>query len=554
MNFMVNESAQKLRGGYYTPPDLADYIARWVMANGAQSVLEPSCGDGVFLDALSALDDVDLRELTAFELEEKEAEKCREKTAAMKGVRSSIQAKDFLQWAITHLSSPKSAPHFDAVVGNPPFIRYQYLPADFQQRAEQMFRLLGLPFTKHTNAWVPFVLACISLLKPGGRLGMVLPTEIIHVAHAQALRTFLGQQCSRLLIVDPEDLWFDGTLQGAVILFAEKKRTRLDHDDGLGIVSVSGRSFLQRDPGAVFDRVPRINGKTVEGKWTPALLTQGERDLLDELKAHRQVHRFDSVADVDVGMVTGANHFFLVDDATLKTNKLAKYAEPMFGRSEHCPGVIYDAEQHASNAVAGYPTHFLRLDEAAAKSSASVRAYIQQGEDQDLHTRYKCRIRKPWYAVPSVYTTSVGMLKRAHDAPRLISNRLGAYCTDTAYRISTHGVEAEKLVFCFINPLTALSAELNGRYYGGGVLELVPSEIERLLLPLPHSVSLDLRALDDSVRTGKMASVLAKQSKIVLGTIGLSVENQDAVLSAWDRLRRRRQRDHDGDDQSITMR
>jgi len=32
--------------------------------------------------------------------------------------------------------------------------------------------------------------------------------------------------------------------------------------------------------------------------------------------------------------------------------------------------------------------------------------------------------------------------------------------------------------------LTALSAELEGRHYGGGVLELVPSEIERLLVPL----------------------------------------------------------------------
>ena len=73
---------------------------------------------------------------------------------------------------------------------------------------------------------------------------MILPSEIIHVLHAQSLRTYLGTSCSRLLIIDPKDIWFDGTLQGAVILFAEKKQTSADHSDGFGIVKVNGREFL----------------------------------------------------------------------------------------------------------------------------------------------------------------------------------------------------------------------------------------------------------------------------------------------------------------------
>ena len=51
MNFMVNETEQKLRGGYYTPLDIATFLARWVQQSGAKIVLEPSCGDGVFLKA-----------------------------------------------------------------------------------------------------------------------------------------------------------------------------------------------------------------------------------------------------------------------------------------------------------------------------------------------------------------------------------------------------------------------------------------------------------------------------------------------------------------------
>ncbi len=43
-------------------------------------------------------------------------------------------------------------------------------------------------------------------------------------------------------------------------------------------------------------------------------------------------------------------------------------------------------------------------------------------------------------------------------------------------------------MFGFLNGLTALTAELEGRHYGGGVLELVPSEIEKLLVPVPSKI------------------------------------------------------------------
>ena len=229
---------------------------------------------------------------------------------------------------------------FDCVVGNPPFIRYQYLPEESQHKAEAIFKMLHLPFTKHTNAWVPFVLASVAMLRPGGRLGMILPAEIIHVMHPQSLRTYLGEVCSRLLVVDPEEIWFDGTLQGAVILFAEKKAHPSDHCEGVGIVKVSGRSFVSEDPARLFNDTARINGKTVEGKWTRALLTPTERHLFDSISENHQVHRFTDIAKVDVGIVTGANKFFLVDDDTVTRYGLSRFAHPMFGRSEHCPGFL----------------------------------------------------------------------------------------------------------------------------------------------------------------------------------------------------------------------
>lgn len=548
MNFIINESEQKLRGGYYTPLDLAAYIARWTLAQKPRHVLEPSCGDGIFIQAITELGRQEGLAFTGFELLDEEAAKARNRAENSHDLKATVNCEDFLQWALLQMASSNQP--FDAVVGNPPFIRYQYLPEDAQQKAEKIFKMLGLPFTKHTNAWVPFVLASIALLKPGGRLGMILPSEIVHVMHAQSLRTFLGTTCSRLLIIDPEEIWFEGTLQGVVILFAEKKETTADHSDGLGIVKVKGREFLKEDPSRLFDLTPRINGKTVVGKWTRALLNHGERQLLDMLCDRPDVHLFDEIAEVNVGIVTGANKFFLVDEETVERYKLQEFAHPMFGRSEHCPGIIYDEQQHLANAEKGKPTNFIWFKEALLKPSKSVREYIEWGEGQELHTRFKCRIRKPWYSVPSVYSTEIGMLKRSHDTPRLIHNRLDAFTTDTAYRIRSKTVSPETLIYCFLNSLTALSAELEGRHYGGGVLELVPSEIEKLLLPIPGKILPELSKLDALVRKLSAVEVLELQNEVVLGGLGLSKAQQGDLLSAWLRLKNRRQRISEDDEVS----
>ena len=170
--------------------------------------------------------------------------------------------------------------------------------------------------------------------------------EIIHVTHAQSLRTYLGTVCRRLVIIDPEELWFSDTLQGAVILMAEKKSSEASAAEGLGIYPVKDREFLRLPPSVVFNKPIPINGKTVRGKWTRALLDLDTRSLFDELTDLAGVHQFKNIAKVDVGIVTGANKFFLVPDSVVEAYGLERWAHPMFGRSEHCPGIIYDQEQH----------------------------------------------------------------------------------------------------------------------------------------------------------------------------------------------------------------
>jgi adenine-specific DNA methylase len=198
VNFKEDQTEQKLRGGYYTPPDLAEFLVRWVAAKSPKSVLEPSCGDGVFFPPIAEL--AGAAKVTGFELDPGEARLAVQAGREAGLAQLTVEPKDFLGWALEAIHSKT---RFDAVLGNPPFVRYQYLPPMFQDRAEAIFDQLGCKFTKHTNAWVPFILASFALLAPGGRLAMVVPAEIVHVTHAQSLRTYLGKNASRLVVVYP---------------------------------------------------------------------------------------------------------------------------------------------------------------------------------------------------------------------------------------------------------------------------------------------------------------------------------------------------------------
>jgi adenine-specific DNA-methyltransferase len=541
MNFKENESATKLRGGYYTDPEIASFLLRWVLQIRPQNILEPSCGDGTFFRSLSCLEMDSVKSIVGFEIDPVEAAKSRDEARSLQNVNIEIHTEDFLGWSLLQFMQPGI---FDAVVGNPPFIRYQYMESSLQARSQKIFESFQLPFTMHTNAWVPFVISSIALLRPGGRLAMVVPAELLHVLHAQSLRTYLTRQCSRVLIFDPEELLFENTLQGAILLLAEKKAEPQSRFLGVGIIPTRTKSFLQDDPETYFCHADYANGETVAGKWMLAFLTKREREILREVAHYPGIYRFDEIADVAVGIVTGANKFFLVPNNVVEYYGLENWAHPMFGRSEHAPGVVYDEATHWKNQETGLPTNFIWFtNERISELPQTVQDYIKFGEAQEIHKRYKCRIREPWYSVPSVYATSIGMLKRCHDFPRLILNKLEAFTTDTAYRVQSKQFNPASLVFSFVNSLTALSAELEGRHYGGGVLELVPSEVRKLIVPIYNVEERVTYHLDSKIRDGTAPeALLAIQDNAILRPIGFDDNDCDALRAAWMRLRSRRQR------------
>lgn len=94
-------------GAYYTPPKVVRFLIDWATA-GQESgdVLDPSCGDGRFIENIPGAFGVDI-DPNAVRLA---SNRCQQQT---------IVHADFFRWA------DSTTKRFSSVVGNPPFIRYQ---------------------------------------------------------------------------------------------------------------------------------------------------------------------------------------------------------------------------------------------------------------------------------------------------------------------------------------------------------------------------------------------------------------------------------------------
>ena len=477
MKFKELESKQKLRGGYYTPLPIAEVLSNWALSNGATTILEPSCGDGIFLEAiykhaLTATQPSTLS-IEAVELIEEEAAKSELFGGKLRDVGAKVQVinHDIFSW----LGNGNAGRKWDAIIGNPPYIRYQYFEKDQREQAEQLFKQANVPFSKRTNAWVPLVIASIMHLAPGGRLAMVLPAELLHIHHASGLRQLLEQEMETVILINIREMVFPGVLQGVMLMLAAKKQNR-DFKPLLRInasqhANFSQASLLADDPDEpariqildlnILNNLKDLNLKEIEntahqnindtdGEWMLGLLTDEEATLMKKMKERKDVPPFTSVASVDIGIVTGANDFFVVDETTLKRYELETIATPMLAKSDLIKGIVYTAQDHESNLQAGKSVHLLNFPAKAFADLPTVMAeYIKIGEAQKLPERYKCRIRELWYVVPYIWASEVSLLKRCHFFPRLVVNELRAHSTDTAYRIRLEpGYEGESKRSC----------------------------------------------------------------------------------------------------------
>jgi adenine-specific DNA methylase len=515
-------SADKVRGGYYTPAPVARFVARWVREAGPK-IVEPACGDGAILRELAALSG----RVQGVELAAEEAAKSRR--------FAPVVTENLFTWLAT-----AEAGGWDGAAGNPPYIRFGNWASQQRDPALDLMRRAGLRPTRLTNAWVPFVVACTLLVRDGGRVGLVLPAELLQVGYAAPLREFLLSRFRDITLVTFERLVFDGILQ-EVVLFC-------------GVVGAGPariRTVHLRDADALtcadLDTEPAPALLRENEKWTKYFLDPAAIRLLRTLKGSTAMTRLGSIAGVDVGIVTGRNSFFTFTDAQADQLGLLPHCVPLVSRSAQLSGLIYDTDCRAGDVAAGHRSWLLNAPREPA--DPALIAHIAAGEAAGVHRGYKCSIRKPWWITPSLWMPDLFMLRQIHLAPRLTVNDAAATSTDTVHRVRlAPGVDTPvdpvALAAVFHNSVTFAFAEIIGRSYGGGILELEPGEAEQLPIPAPAHAGAELACdVDLLLKANEIEKALDVVDRHVLvDGLGLPADVVADCRAAWVSLRDRRKR------------
>lgn len=530
MKLIEKETKQKLRGGFYTPEPIAFFILKWAINGDVNyDILEPSCGDGIFLEQIKE-NNFKYNSITAIEFDEIEATKADNIDLPNKLVLN----EDF------HTFFNATGQRFDLVVGNPPYIRYQYFDRIQQIEAEKIFNNANLKYSKLTNAWVSFVVGSSLLLKEKGKIGFVLPAEILQVSYAKTLRDFLSHYYNKINIISFKKLVFPDIQQEVVLLLCEKNQTNEHYIEHIELGNIE--SLKTVDILSLKSSTKKIDFKS--NKWTFYFLEQKEIDFLEEVSKNCSIPNIGDYADVEVGITTGSNEFFTVPLLTVEAFGLQPFAKPLVGRSVQVNSLIFtynDWLQNKKLKARAYLLIFPTFKEL--KKHKEALKYLSNGEKKGIQKGYKCGIRDEWQIVPSVWISDALFIRRNNLFPKLIINEARAYTTDTMHRVKIkENVDIKAFTASFYNSLSFAFSEISGRSYGGGVLELMPSEVERILLPYRDSNANLLQEVDEMIRKKRNINEILEytNNSILKDGYGLSKTEIKIADNIWKKLSSRR--------------
>lgn len=524
----------KLRGGYYTPYEISEFITNWAVSDASGSVLEPSCGDGSFIKVLNncykklgATDEQIKSNVLGIEQDEIEAQKASQYSAT-------IICNDFFDY---YQNNVDDCAKFDVIIGNPPYIRCKDFKEEYRKIAFDLMGKHGFKPNRLTNIWIPFLVLSCKALKPNGRLGMVLPAELFYVDYAAETREFLNAFFDRLTIVTFKKLVFDNIQQEVVLLLGERsceeRGVRLIELDDLADLATRGMESLNK--AELIDRTCN--------HWMEYYLTSEEIDLLKRLDRDSRISNANELFEVNIGLVSGRNEFFIMNKDMVMKLGLEKSVTPIISQSKQVKGINLTDEDYKNLVELDKNVFFFAPENKDFDDLLDEeKSYIRLGEKKGFDTNYKCRIRPRWYYVSQSWHAEAFMLCNAHLYPRMILNKREMLVTDNLYKVRfLEGIDGSLVTAAFLNTYTLAISELIGRGYSSGLLALTPSAIRQLRIPMQMAERLDFQKIDDWQRKGEIDKILEYTDSVLLREgLGLNDDEIKMLRDIWDKLRNRR--------------
>jgi len=473
---MATATVQKTFGAFYTDERVARTIVDWAVRRPDDRVLDPSCGEGVFLSAaLERLQSIGSRgpEIWGVDIDEEAV-----KAAKAQTTNFSLVKADFFSLKAGDL------PWFDAVVGNPPFIRYQSFNGTSRASALARAKEAGVDLPQLASSWAPFLVHAVSFLKKGGRLGMVVPAELGHAQYARQVLHFLLRKFGRIQVRIFREKLFPELSEDTALLLCE------EFENPCSWLSVAIlKNIEQCEAERSIEHPVDIEAiRTGRVKLSHYLLSPRARHLYEYLAKEKQVVALGAAADVGIGYVTGHNDFFHLSSEECRRWRISKsFLRPAVLSLAGAKGAVIRRTDWRDLAQEGKKCYLFCVPATDEETlPRSVRQYLKHGRTLEVPERFKCRVREVWYSVPHVRVADAFLSYMSGQGPRLVGNGAVLVAPNTLHLVRfDKGWNAWSFITGWHSSLTKLSCELEGHALGGGMLKLEPSEAEEVLVALP---------------------------------------------------------------------
>lgn len=444
---------KKKLGAYYTSNVLVDFLTNKILNKKPNSILEPSFGDGIFIESLIKKNFQ--KEINGIEIDKKTYLKFKTNKKNIK-----IFNKNYLNF---------EGKKFDAIIGNPPFVRTRFLSQAQKKVAVDYYkRFLKLKSLSDPSIWLLFIYHSISLLNKGGTIGFILPYDFTFISYAKPLWKKIFLNFGKITIYHTKKRYFDDILQDTIIFIADnygKTSNKLDY-----IISKKGILEKNLSKKTILASDILKNSKPFKKALLPKKFFSIEKKIIDKLE------NLSQIANFHIGYVSGNKKYFHPSNETIKKFKLKKQS---LIKTIADTSILKNCGIYTSNIRKTdlnnlfYPRKILTAD----------KNYIFEGEKNKFNKQHKTGIRDTWYKVPLIKTPDY-LISVFEEFPIMILNDANYIATNTFLCGYLKNDKDKKILLNnWFSSLTKLYIELEVHSLGGGMIVMVPLEVGRIKIP-----------------------------------------------------------------------